>query len=380
MARPVTITRRGSVYLIVLMTASMVTIIGVGAAYLRRHMLRASTLEADLLHARAGARAALEVGLSALYDDEEWSVSDVTTAIATGSTGPANFRVYLVDPQTGRPPADEDLKLYSTLVLIGEATSGEARARLAMDLSIPATGIHERALALNPARYWPLDDDGFQTVAVESVAGNNGVYTLAAVPASTPGPEGGDAPLFDGPFDSANAITSNAINTASGTITFWLNPGSGTGNRFILAKCGATSFNAGDLGFTIVGNAITVTHAGPLGNTVLTGTKPPANTWTFIAYRFTATHDELFVNGVSVASANAVLMLTHSSGDGVRIGGPTGATLFGVNQPIGGSVYGVGIFTEGLTNDEIASILTETKAKATATVIPQPQTTRWYTE
>ena len=119
--------RRGTVYLLVLSTVLVVTVVGLASISLVRSQRREAMLVEESLEARADAKAAMDLGLH-LVD----SVSDWRSTLADGdwvsdqSIGAGTLTISAVDPVDGDVSDDEDDPVDVTI----EVNVGSARQML----------------------------------------------------------------------------------------------------------------------------------------------------------------------------------------------------------------------------------------------------------
>ncbi len=122
---------RGSVYLHVLVSSLLITIIGLGAMSAVRLQTRFARLARQSAQARNGAVSAVELGLVLVRQDSAWRTSRPNGVwLLNRPLGDGTFTL------TGVDPADNDLSdsVYESLVLTGTGTVGPARHKAQVTL------------------------------------------------------------------------------------------------------------------------------------------------------------------------------------------------------------------------------------------------------
>lgn len=162
--------RRGSIYLVVLGYASLVTIIGMSALLALRVQRRAAEGEIDLTRARLHARSAIESGLWTIAHDPDWR-----TAAPNGTwinNQPFGEGTYALD---GVDPDDGDLAdaINDRLVFTGTGVSGEARHRTQVQLEPRIEPLACLEVALHAGN--DLNFDGAALQSDQTISANNDV-------------------------------------------------------------------------------------------------------------------------------------------------------------------------------------------------------------
>jgi hypothetical protein len=183
---------RGGVYLAVLGTVTVVTLIGLTALTVHRASLERAELAHDTSRAHALARSAVEIGLSRIHAEPDWRTDFTSTAWFTnrvpGSARFGRFDLSVVDP------IDNDYtdNVTDPVLLIGTARVGAAQRRLAVTL-------------------YPVER-GYESLNVSLAAsGNISFGTLSGI--------GTDGTFWAAGNISASAAAINTRATASGNIT-----------------------------------------------------------------------------------------------------------------------------------------------------------------
>jgi Tfp pilus assembly protein PilX len=121
------INQKGSIYVHVLATSLLITIIGLGAMYAVRVQGRSCRLTRDYAQARACATSAVELGLQHMKADSAWRTTWPNgTWVQNQPLGSATFTLQGIDPQDG-DLADSQ---YDAVVLTGIGAQGVARHKV----------------------------------------------------------------------------------------------------------------------------------------------------------------------------------------------------------------------------------------------------------
>ena len=180
---------RGSVYVIVLAIAMLVTVIGVGALVAVRVQLRAADLSADCEEARQAAHSGVELARLWIRQDYAWRKSRANGAWATGlAVGGGTFSVSVEDP------ADGDLLDDPLEPVVVTATGYRRNARQRVRVT----------LSPNPAALNSLD---VAVAANGSIAGLNGTALCTRAITSNGNIATSGSGLVDADVEAVGSIT-----------------------------------------------------------------------------------------------------------------------------------------------------------------------------
>ncbi len=115
---------RGSIYLHVLTSSMLISVLGVGAMFAVRVQMRSCRLVQDSAAARACATSAIELGLLHIKNDSDWRTTwSSGTWMENQPLGSGTFTL------TGTDPKDDDLadSAYDAVILTGIGACGQAR-------------------------------------------------------------------------------------------------------------------------------------------------------------------------------------------------------------------------------------------------------------
>lgn len=369
--------RRGTIYVFVMLTSAIVASLAIGGAVARRSMADRMHDASDAARARQTARSVFELALNTLTDDDgDWVYTDARNVLADVILNRSFATAYFADKTTHFKLTTAELPA-SGAYLIAEAYTGNARVRLACEVTDTGPDLHARALSLGPIRYYPLNEGSGSIGMSESTATLGGVYSDSNISGRTTGPEDGNAPWFSDNNDNAGSAAGANFDIGNGTITFWVNPGADRWDRVIAMKAGYFSQGNGDVVFLIDDDRIAVYHeiSGP--DSYLVGDNLPENTWSFVTYSFGQSGAKLRVN-VNSPSTNGSFKggLEYTFDDIFRFGGPAGYDYAGVDEELDGSVLGFAVFDRILTTPELRYIYEIDEIPLTI----DPDSTRWIVD
>lgn len=155
MNRPTSPHDRGTVYIVVLATMSIVLTLTLSGLINARTELAAAARTEEEANARAMARSALEIAIDTINADPTWR-ENVSGGVLLSNTsmGAGRFRVTVEDPD------DADLldDYADPVVLTAEAQAGQSSQKYALKLNWSETQESDPNLILgmHPLAYWPL--------------------------------------------------------------------------------------------------------------------------------------------------------------------------------------------------------------------------------
>jgi len=122
---------RGSIYLFVLASSLIITVIGMGSLFAVRVQSRSAQTAEAATHVRLCAQSGLELGLLMVAQDPNWRTTQANGAWLSGtSLGDATLSLEGIDPLDGDLTDDE----YEPLVLTGTGQKGLARYKTQVTL------------------------------------------------------------------------------------------------------------------------------------------------------------------------------------------------------------------------------------------------------
>lgn len=345
------IARRGGAYVFVLALAAVVAVLAVGGLMVRGRALEVSSMRAEGGAARLLARSAVELGLQAVEDGAEplklaAGVDFVRETVADGAV-----RAY-----KARDAGD------GVVTVRGEGAARGGRALLDVDVAV-ARGYRDRALKLEPALHWPLDEaPGAESGgALEIVDGRNGLYRdWSGVAGLETGPDGGPAPRFDDSNDPVVVSHHGRMGGSAATVVFWLySTSSSQATRFAVSKDDNGFDSGGDFSVFVWWGLLYATLESRSSWRMLVGPAVALETWTHVAMSCGDDGFTLYMDGKVVARDPSWKAVPNGGGNDNRrplVFGATQAMSSGLSDELFGSVREVSYFARQLTEEEIAAL------------------------
>lgn len=212
--------RRASVYMAVVAVVSIVSVLVLTGAALRKQIHERATLGGEESAARRLARSASELVIQQSRADETaFKEKCATGSIFSGLTvQPGTISAMVLDAQTKAVPGETTTQYR----VVADARAGRARSRLAFTLETPddplgaAINSHAAALA-----YWPMDEIN-EAQANDEVSGFHGIYGSPSVAGLETHLHGNPAPRMGWHNEFVRVAHNAAFQTGSGTLAFWV--------------------------------------------------------------------------------------------------------------------------------------------------------------
>ena len=217
--------RRGTVYIIVLASMSIVMTISLSGLVTARTELAAASRTDEEASARSIARSALEIAVETINADPAWreSVSS-DILVAKSSLGDGAFHVTAVDPDDGDLLDDyTDPVVLTAIAQRGQSTQ---KYSLRMEWATAHDMTTDLILSMHPLAYWPLHGLSAGVSADERAVSDAAFKGTLAYNANDPG----------GNYDMPEMSTVNSslylaahdpsFETDFGTVAFWVNASS----------------------------------------------------------------------------------------------------------------------------------------------------------
>lgn len=359
--------RRGSVYVLVLGAAMVVTVVGVTALTATRVQLRsAGAASDDLLDARLIARSAMEIGMYHLSRNADWRPQQSGGAWTLSSAlGYGRYEVEITDPADGNLADNVSQAVRARFT----GTLGNARAVTEVTLipQLVDVNAHRYAvLMLQPLAYWPLLDATGATTAVEFSQRYPGTYRVAHTSKAGEGTVGDNIPVFNGSSQFVEIPHHDDFLLAAGTVSLWFRTTDKSRSQGLFAKDADDKGTGGHMQVYLESSVI----KGKIQNatSTTTTTQSPSiksNRWYHVAYSFSGSTTKLYLDGVLVhqlAHTGGIGTTSGGSGNyqpiaiGCRTNDAIGLTTNGWHSPLGGTVYHVAVFPRALTDAEVTGL------------------------
>lgn len=337
--------RRGGVYVLVLIVSVVVVVMGVGSLLLRDRAFEGADRRADAASARALARSAGELAFQSASDGTNLEVIPQGFAWVNHTLGDGSLEAYTTGVDG------------NTVTVRGEGTVGEARAFLDYEVVTGADYL-ERAMRLEPAFHWPLDEGvGTESGGVdELIVGHGGTWAwFAGICGRETGPDGGPAPELDSISSSAGIANHGDMESDAVTVAAWVwLQDARTDTRVILSK-DANGNGRGEFTVYVNNNRVYANIQDGSGVINIGGAGIVMGTWTHVAVRLGDRDNALFVNGALVQQDSSFRPDTDQNTQPLYIGVTT-ALSGSLSNPLYGSARDVSFFDEPLDDDEIADL------------------------
>jgi len=212
--------RRGSVYLAVVATVTVVTVLSLTGIALRKDLNQRARVGAASSAAHQLARSAAELAIHRAYDEPDLFIEQAATgSVFSGiSLGNGSMSASAADAETDKQPiANTD-----RFDIIADAVVGQARSRLAFRLSEKEDDLTTFARTLGAIAHWPLDEPVNSTVAEDVIGSFHGTFNDVREPGQRTHVHGNGAPEIEHVFDRIIVPHDPAFSLESGTLTFWM--------------------------------------------------------------------------------------------------------------------------------------------------------------
>lgn len=212
--------RRGSVYLAVLGTVSVVTILTLAGVALRKNINERARMGIDTGEARILAESAAELTLQGAMEYESVFRSRAATGTVFSSLplGSGSISATAVDLDTGTTPVSRTSRYGITT----EATAGSSRSRLSFQIRVPDSEYLALAKEYGAIAYWPLNEYSGITDAEDMIGGHDGTYGSSSPAGSTTHDDGDPTPQFTYGSHRVRVPHHSDFLLNKGTIAFWV--------------------------------------------------------------------------------------------------------------------------------------------------------------
>ncbi|HUJ08995.1 MAG TPA: LamG-like jellyroll fold domain-containing protein [Verrucomicrobiae bacterium] len=234
-------------------------------------------------------------------------------------------------------------------------------------LSVQISTYAQTVISNTPLAYWRLNETNGASVAIDSMAGNNGTIN-AGVTAGVSGPQSPDFPGFEsvntamqlnGSGNSYLSMPTFNLNTNAVTITGWINPTGIQADWAAIVFCRSASTAAG-LNFndaTTAGfNELRYTWNGSRYDTP-TSLRLPTNQWSFFALVVTPTNSTVYLgtNGVLNSFTDTIPLPAQPFNASLLIGRDA---FYG--RPFNGKIDEVAIYNHAIAPEQILQLFANT--------------------
>ena len=235
--------RRGSIYLLVLVTVTTVTVLGLASLSIVSSQRIESESVASAMDARAAAESAVDLALAIMHDDPGWRWSmpngDWRTDAALGD---AAYTINVVDPEDGDLANDPCRPV--TITAYGKAARARSILTLRLEAEGPLDGAFSGIIASHaPVSYWRLNEAS-GTTAVDTMGERDGTYRNGVTLSQRTGLGCSTVAWFDGVNDFVEVSHRGKYEVKQGSIAFWMRPEKVTTRSGVISKA-AVGFGSG---------------------------------------------------------------------------------------------------------------------------------------
>ncbi|MCW5776960.1 MAG: LamG domain-containing protein [Phycisphaeraceae bacterium] len=349
--------RRGSIYLLVLVTVSTVTVLGLASLSVVSSRRLESESVGSVMDARAAAESAIDLALAIMNENPDWRWSLPNGNWRSDAPlGAAAYTINVVDPDDG----DMANGVLHPVLLTGEGRS--ARARSVVRVRLEPEGPFEGAFAgiieaLSPLSYWRLADTS-GSKAADVTGHRTGDYRNGVTLARRTSLGATLVPAFDGTNDFVEIDHGAKFEVTQGTITFWFRADR-TGQRAGVFSKDATGFvDGGHLDIYVRNDRLWADFSSKTDMYTLSTPKIQANTWYFGVFTFGA-GTQLYLNGSLVASSpvsHAMDKNKEKIAIGVSLASSAKGSVSPWTDPFPGSICEVAFFGTQFTETDVADL------------------------
>lgn len=380
-------TRRGSVYMAVLVAVAAVTTLVLTGVTLRKHLHDRAAGSADGSDARRLAVSAAElVAEIAQADQDAFKARAGAGPLFDGfEVPPGKIRAEVVDADTGvavKPTS----RNYAA---VAEGVAGGARSRISWRMETPEDDLAILIRSMSSiVAYWPLDEAGSATAA-ERISGRAGVYPVTTSVGATTHAHGNPAPLFQWYTQFARVPHNAAYELSKGTLAFWvrfdLKPTTDGVNMCAVSKEVSPVNRAMSLTVYLDDDHLCycLNNDQNWGDTLRApASKIKEGAWHHVAVTWGSSKIELYLDGVREDEDSGLMYGLHRTV--IVLGPPRPANTFdwyfGVrnspysiysqSSPVFGSVARVALFSEQLNATQIRALRDSTSMPPGILVVP----------
>lgn len=355
--------RRGSVYLVVLGSALIVSVIGVSALVAVQTRQRASEGGRDFVATRYQAQAAVELGMLMVNENDAWR--EEQTDGEWYSAEPLGLGSFTLNV---RDPADDDLQdgPCDGLILTGFGAQGPARYGLQVLMRSDALDfdpLFEEVMAHNPVGYWRLGDS--DTTARDETGTQGGTYRNGVSQNEYVPFRCDPAARFDGMNDYVEIPHSDAYLLDTGAIMFWFRAANTSTTQGIFSKDSADYDTGGHLTVWLAGGYIQVRIQSISGSRYAWAGPVSANDWHQVVVGFGDDGLLVFLDGVwrdYTPYFNGIDDSSGGSGNhepiglGVSASDTDDLSMSNWTSPFRGMIDEVAIFDHTLWEDDVQAL------------------------
>jgi len=224
--------RRGSIYVVVLVTIASVSMMVLAGVALRRGNLDASYLHAQAIHAQRGAESGIAMMNQRILDHDAF-IKEAADGVllSNAKIGDTRVDVAVSDEDTGaaiRPSTD-------LVLAVSDASMGDARSVMARSYEYTSE-YHRLAVEYGAVAYWALDEATGETHADESIQRLEAPYPDPDNAGTVVHEHDNHAPRFPTESDILESPHAQAYEVESLSIALWVRFANGSVVQGVFAK------------------------------------------------------------------------------------------------------------------------------------------------
>ncbi|MFK7883787.1 MAG: LamG domain-containing protein [Phycisphaerales bacterium] len=211
--------RRGSVYIAVLGTVSVVTILALSGVAVRKSLNERARLGPDTSEARILAQSAAELAIHGMTTAPDTFKATAETGILFEDLklGTGGITATVIDVDTAATPTARTTNYRVTT----DAAAANSRSRLSFDAIVPEDAFTTLVRDLGAIAYWPLDEATGSSTAQDVIGSNPGVYNDASRAGVDTHAHGNASPQNDWVTHRTEVPHDPLFELKEGTLAFW---------------------------------------------------------------------------------------------------------------------------------------------------------------
>jgi len=349
--------RPGSVYLLVLVTVTTVTVLGLASLSVVSSQRGQSESVGDVMDARAAAESGVDLALAIMHDNPGWRWTlpngDWRTDAALGN---ASYTIKVVDPADGNLANDPCQPVNVTAY--GTAARARSIINLRLEAESPFEGSFSGIIAAHaPVSYWRLNEAS-GTTAVDTMGERNGTYRNGVTLSQRTGLGCSTVAWFDGVNGYVEVSHRSKYELNQGSIAFWMRPEKVTTRSGVISKAAAGFGSGGHLEIFIDASRLRARIASDSAwYTVRSATLEP-NRWYHVVLTF-GNDMFLYIDGALADSTDFDSGIDKNKEPlaiGVSTVDSSSGSTSGWRFPFRGTIAEAALFNQILTATDIADL------------------------
>jgi len=376
MTRHANPSRRGTVYVLVLVVVALSTLLAITGLTAARIERRSALATTDAGEAADLARAGLDMGLQSIAADTSWRADD-PVVVSWTIDDHRGVETTATDPGDGalNDGACENVQLQAA------AWSNDGAQTLSLLAYFePDDTASDMILALQPVSYWPLRN--LSGVAIDRQGVSSGVLGAGVNTVGGSGSTCWGAPVFTGASNSYILIADHdGYNLDRGSIAMWVRIDDNSSTHGLFSKAAADSSTANMLTIAVEGSRLRARLRGDSADSDLRFDNFGNRTWRHVVFTFGERGSELWVDGALCDSDSedigfSVRTSVQNNTQPIVLGELADGSSIGaadiLSSPMRGRLREVAVFAYQLEPSQIAQLALE--PPEARQLVPMPNT------